>query len=95
MIRPAIILAALSAPAMAQDAPQCAGVADVLAGLQAGYGETIRARGLISAESMIVVTAGESGSWTLLVVSADGVACLMASGGMFEVVDAPEPVPNL
>lgn len=70
---------ALCAPAHAQSA-QCAGLADVLEGLDRNYGEGIVWQGSAGPEVQIMVTAKPDGStWSLLMVQ-DKVACLMGSG---------------
>lgn len=79
---------ATCAPVAAQTA-QCAGLAEVLTGLSAGYGESIVWEGERAPEGRLVVTARPDGStWTALIVQ-DDVACLAASGNGWSGVARP------
>jgi hypothetical protein len=53
------------------------------------YGETVRSIGLAGRDRIVEVFASEeTGSWTILVTTTDGMACLVASGQHFEQVVA-------
>ena len=79
-------------PAASQDAPGarqapsgadavCGARADVVARLGRDYGETRRGHGLQRATAVVEVFASEAtGSWTIIVTSPNGVACLVAAG---------------
>ncbi|MDH3194739.1 MAG: hypothetical protein OEL78_00350 [Hyphomicrobiales bacterium] len=58
-------------------------IVEVLAGK---YGEAPRAIGSVSRNHLMEVYVSETGSWTILVTSADGNACIIASGGDWEDV---------
>lgn len=74
-----ILAAAWSVAAQAQQA--CAPRADIVAELQAKYGETRRGAGLQNRGSVTEVFASaETGTWTIIVTRPDGVACMMAAG---------------
>lgn len=84
-----ITLALVTSPAFSQPAlPNCAGVADALAGLATNYGEAPRVTALMGT-NMLIITAAPNGTWTALDVSPDGMACIVAAGEGFGVVDAP------
>lgn len=89
MFRMTVILCAIGAPAFAE--PQCAGVADALAGLGQNYGEAPRVTALMTGGNMLIITAAPSGGWTALEIQPDGKACIVAAGEAFEVQDAPAP----
>ena len=92
MTRLAVILALLAGPVSAQ---QCADRADIVAQLAAKYHESQRFIGLTESGQLVEAFAAKSGSWTILVSSANGVSCVVASGQRFEVVAAvPEGVPG-
>jgi hypothetical protein len=76
-------------PAVAQT--QCGGVADMLAGLSRTFGEEPRVSALMTGGDLLLITAGPSGGWTALGVTADGQACILAAGEAFEVKPAPIP----
>ncbi len=62
-------------------APQCAGLAEVLAGLAANYGEAAIWSGVLPNGQLLSITAKADGStWTALAVNPDGMACLLSSG---------------
>lgn len=46
--------------------------------------------GLTSTGALMIVTASEAGGFSVLLVSPEGVACMVASGGNLEVLE-PEP----
>jgi hypothetical protein len=89
-MRIVILTALLAVPAAAQ-APQCTGLPDVLAALAAQYGEHPRVSGLTSNGSLFLMTAAENGGWSVLLVSPDGRACMVASGAAFEVIEPEAP----
>lgn len=79
---------AICTPVVAQTA-QCAGLAEALTGLSAGYGESIVWEGAAAPEGRLVVTARPDGTtWTALMVLGD-LACLVASGNGWSGVARP------
>lgn len=90
----ALVLAAAS-PAHAQQG-QCGtreAVEQVLAGK---YGETRQSWG-VAANNMLMITWANpgTGSWTITVLSPQGMMCLVASGQDFTAVHEPAPVPGV
>lgn len=79
----------LGSPAFAQ-APQCAHLPDALAALEAKYQEQPRVSALTSGGQLMVITASQDGGFSVLLVSPDGKACMVASGSAFDVLP-PEP----
>ena len=68
-----------TAPAHAQ--ANCAPRDMVLERLKAGYGETLTAGGLRSQSQVLEVWAAtETGTWTVLVTTAEGMTCVLATG---------------
>lgn len=82
-----VILTGLAAKAQT---PQCTGLPDALTALQQRYGEVPRVSGLASNGSLMVITASEAGGFSVLLVTPDGAACMVAAGEGFEVKE-PEP----
>lgn len=72
----------IAAPACAQ---QCAGYADVANGLSNRFQEELAVRGK-NPDGTVSEIWGNSatGSWTYIVVTPNGVACLIASGSEFK-----------
>lgn len=90
MLRLALVLALIGSPAVAQ--MQCAGFADLAALYSEAHGETVAVRGLDTAgQAMIVLANPDTGTWTLLVVQPNGIACPIAFGDAFEY---HKPKPN-
>lgn len=86
-----IILTGLAAlPVRAQDV-QRAGLPDALQGLSQRYAEAPRVQGLTAAGHMLVITQSATGSWSALLVSPDGQACMVAFGEALEVIEAVKP----
>lgn len=84
----AAALALIAAPAPAQTA--CAARAKMVATLEARYGEVPRLTALTGSE-LLEFFAAPSGSWTLLITTADGLSCLVAAGELFETIAPGDP----
>ncbi len=100
-LMPALVLATFAgialpaAPAGAQmqySAPVqmvCGKRADMVRQLGEKYGETRRSMGLAAGRGVVELYASEeTGSWTILITSPQGTACMMAAGQAFQI----EPV---
>jgi predicted DNA-binding protein (UPF0278 family) len=71
--------AMLAAPAMAQT-QRCGPHDDVVQKLREGYSETVRFRGLADSTHVLELFLSPEGSWTAVMVDANGMACLVAAG---------------
>jgi hypothetical protein len=91
-MKPIALMAALcAAPAAAQNAP-CFGYADLMAALASGYGEVSVGYGLISPSNAVMqLFVSESGTWTLVIVRPDGMACGVAAGDNWTFDEQPWP----
>lgn len=70
----------------------CAPRDQVVALLTESYGETPRGMGLTSGDGILEIYASEeTGSWSALVTSPDGNACLVAAGQMWEPAPVGDP----
>lgn len=81
------ILAAffMAGPAVAQEV-RCGGYADAVAGLASEYGETLAVSMLTAEGTALQVFANDDlGTWTMLQVFANGMACYVAHGTALEV----------
>ena len=97
-LMPALVLSTLvgialpAAPAGAQMVRAqmvCGKRADIVRQLGEKYGETRRSMGLADGRGVVELYASEeTGSWTILITSPQGIACLMAAGQAFQI----EPV---
>ncbi len=97
-LMPALVLSTLvgialpAAPAWAQMVRAqmvCGKRADIVRQLGEKYGETRRSMGLADGRGVVELYASEeTGSWTILITSPQGIACLMAAGQAFQI----EPV---
>lgn len=89
----ATALAGVAGTAAAQGTPtMICGTRDHVVGQITGrHGERARSIGLAPRNRIVEVFASdETGTWTIIVTTADGRSCLMASGDHFEVLH-PEP----
>jgi hypothetical protein len=90
-MRALILALCLLAPVHAQFA--CISLPDARAALATRYGEAPRVSGFMSNNILMIVTAGEAGGWSVLLVTPDGQACMVASGEAFEMLpDEPQGV---
>jgi hypothetical protein len=87
---PALLLATVAgialpaAPAGAQMV--CGKRADIVRQLGEKYGETRHSMGLAQGRGVVELYASEeTGSWTILMTSPQGIACMMAAGQSFQV----------
>lgn len=90
--RAAVSIALLAATPLAEAQTQapCANRDQIVARLEAGYGETLQSMGLNQNSSLLEVYASEeTGTWTILVTRPDGIACLIAAGQMWDGTPAP------
>lgn len=93
LLASALALAFIS-PAFAQTRA-CAPRDQVVERLADRYGETLQSMGMHANNSLLEVYASEStGTWTILVTSPDGIACLIAAGKMWEGSVAPLTKPG-
>ena len=88
-VAPFVAFVSLSYPAFAN--PNCANVAEALAGLASTYGEAVRVTALMAGGNMLIITAAPGGSWTALEVRPGGQACIVSAGDGFGLYDAPIP----
>lgn len=73
----------------------CAPRAVVVERLATKYGETRQSIGLGANNAVVEVFASlTSGSWTITVTTATGIACLVASGQAFETLAEARPAPG-
>lgn len=74
-----IVLAALmSASAAAQVA--CGRHAEIVGKLESGYQESKKGMGLAANGQLVELFAAEAGNWSILVVTPEGMACLVLTG---------------
>lgn len=60
----------------------------VLMHLFTKFGESVRSHGIASNGALVITTASDSGSWTMLVTAPGGPVCVLAAGGDFATFDA-------
>jgi hypothetical protein len=80
----ATLVAATAAAAEGQPQP-CADRASIIERLEKRFGEVRQAMGLNRGNSVVEVFASaETGTWTILVTTPNGVSCMIASGELWE-----------
>lgn len=79
----ALLLALFATPAVAQE---CAPHGDVVAALSERFSEQQRLIALTENGTVLEFYGAESGTWTILITSPNGMACLVAAGSDFEIV---------
>lgn len=91
----ALGLLAMTPQARAEDAPAaCAAHDDVVRKLADRYGEVRTSIGLHKSDSVVeVFTSARTGTWTIVVTGADGLACLLAAGQRWEQSETPTAAP--
>jgi hypothetical protein len=98
VIRVALLVAVLIGAVLALALPvraaaQCASRDFVLTQLAERYGESRQGAGLAANGALVEVFASASGTWTMIVTTADQRTCLVASGQGWEAhADPPAPL---
>jgi hypothetical protein len=87
----ALAAAPVLAPGRAEAQAQCAGMADVMAGLSQRYGERVLMEAGGGDTDVIITVNPDGTTWTALVIRPDGLACIVASGTSWTAGPAPEP----
>ena len=92
----ALGLLAMTPQARAEEPPAaCAAHGDVVRKLADRYGEVRTGVGLHRQDSVVeVFTSARTGTWTIVVTGADGMACLLAAGQRWEQFREPAAVAN-
>ena len=81
--------------ATAQEQPRCAPFDQVAAMLAAEYQETRVAQGIVTGgEAMLALFASPQGTWTVVFVRDDGMACFAAGGNDWQERNDAAPVPE-
>ena len=87
-----VLLATTCVPAMAQRTAPCAPRDQVIIGLAERWGESRQALGIIQGEAIMEIFASEeTGTFTVIITSGNGMSCLVASGDNYEVVSETLP----
>lgn len=71
----------------------CAGHGTMVESLADKYGEQKTGAGLTGQQVMEVYANEETGTWTVLMVNASGLACMVAAGTIWLTFE-PEPIPD-
>ena len=92
-----ICLASVASAGHGQGAfpPGCGPTVDVSSNLETKYGETIKSTGLMKngKATLQLWTSDESGTWTITVMSQDGLTmCVKATGQNWKLITELEPV---
>jgi hypothetical protein len=79
-----------AAQAQAPRGPPCTDRAQVIARLEAAFGERAIGSGLADGGFVLELFASRAGSWTLFATTPQGMSCFVASGQSWEPVPAPD-----
>lgn len=71
--------------------PPCAERSDVVAQLRNGFGEHLIGSGLANGGFVFELHVGQTGSWTVIATTPQGMSCLVAAGEAWE----PRPTPDI
>lgn len=77
--------------ANAQQGPRCGKYTEIRAALYEAYKEVPRVVGIDGRGAMIQILAAKSGSWTLLKVTPQGIACYVAGGEALQILEHKDP----
>jgi len=89
----AALVAAVLIPATAVGQAVCGDRAEFLEHLGRTHQEQPRAMGILSNGNLLEVLVGARGSWTVLVTTADGATCAVASGEAWQFIEPVAPPP--
>ena len=91
MIRLTLALLLFAFPAFAQQRQLCAPRAALVEKLAQEFGEAPTAGGIDGAGNLMEILTGPKGSWTLLIVRPDRIACIVGSGEGWLVYEPTMP----
>ena len=77
-----------------QDSTPCAERTNIVNTLDSQYEESPRAIGLVSKEAVLEVFVSQTGTWTVVVTSPDGVSCVLAAGQSWEEIPLASNAPG-
>jgi hypothetical protein len=84
----AILGVFIALPGAATAAPQnCGKIQDVAAQLGSIYGEMVFAAGVATNQSVKFLGNPRTGTWTMVAIRPDGIACVIANGDGLEVMN--------
>lgn len=86
----AAFMAAFSLPASAQTV--CGPHEEIVKRLETGYKEARSGFGIAGNGGLVELFVSAKGTWTFLFTRPDGVTCLMAAGGEWEMIKDPLPL---
>lgn len=85
MTRLLMILLALAPPAAAQTTPPCAPHDALSEQMTDRYGEQLVHSGLTASDRILEIWASpDTGTWTALILNAEGMACIVATGDFWQ-----------
>lgn len=87
-------LSPVTVAAQSHGAVPCGDRAAMLVHLEDGYSEKVVAMGLDAQGRMMEILAAPSGTWTMLVTTPGGLACLIASGKEWQGIIPSEEEPG-
>jgi hypothetical protein len=70
--------------------PPCVDRTRLIAQLHDAFGELVIGRGLANGGFVFEILAGQSGSWTLIATTPQGMSCFVAAGEAWEPVPKPD-----
>ncbi|NCO21677.1 MAG: hypothetical protein GW905_06670 [Rhodobacterales bacterium] len=80
-------------PAMAQQNRNCAPRDIAVERLESVYGESVQSIGITAANQIVEMYGStDTGTWTIIVSSPDGISCMVADGHGFQRIDN-DPTP--
>lgn len=92
MLKPLLIAICVAAPGTALSATQCGRHDSVVSFLGDRYGEIRHGIGIAGNDAVMEIFASaDTGTWTIVVTTADGATCLLASGEGFRATAEAAP----
>ncbi len=90
----ALVCAAIVASSPVANAAQCGKSDKVIAFLGKKYKEQIKGMGLVGTKGYMQLFVAETGTWTVLLTTPEGVSCIVAAGDSFETISVVALDPN-
>ena len=85
---------ALAVAPMQAQAAECGKHDKVIAFLGKKYKEQLQAMGMVSNKGFMQLFVAESGTWTVLLTTPEGISCIVAAGDNYETRTAVKVDPN-
>ena len=90
----AVLAASPAVTSVPAEAAQCGRADQIVSYLSKKYKEQVKGMGVVGSKGFMQLFVAESGTWTVLLTSPEGISCIVAAGDNFETIPLAAVEPN-